>query len=64
MLCRNKILAFFQPFLMNSFHTSFFFFIRAHTVYTAHKDIAKYSAIGGTGQQIQIQVKARIGFKS
>ena len=62
MLCRNKGTAFLNPFLVDSFDTAGFLFIRAHTVYTAHENITKYGSIGSTHQHFQIQVEAGVAF--
>ena len=54
MLCRNKILAFLQPFLVQGIGGTFFFFLWAHPVQTTHENIAEYSSVNGTQKHIGI----------
>ena len=59
----DKVLALFQPFLMYFFHRSFYFFIWAHAINTAHEDVSEYGAIGSSGEHFQIDMEAGITFQ-
>ena len=59
-----KILYFFHPFTMQGIHASGYFFIRAHPVNAAHKQISEYGRITCADTHLRIDLEAGIGFNS
>jgi len=49
---------------MYFFYRAFGLFIRTHTVYTAHEDIAKDGSVGNTHQHFGIQMESGVCFNT